>query len=125
MKKGEIYEGKVTEVNFPNKGKVECENGTVTVKNVIPGQNIRFMINKKEAANTKADCWRCLKNHPLSPLRTSALISVSAAVVHISRYLMRTSLQSKKARLKNSLTMSVPIMSFRYYRQSCNNSLQK
>ena len=47
MKKGEIYEGKVTEVNFPNKGKVECENGTVTVKNVIPGQNIRFMINKK------------------------------------------------------------------------------
>ena len=49
MKKGEIYEGKVTEVNFPNKGKVECENGTVTVKNVIPGQNIRFMINKKRS----------------------------------------------------------------------------
>lgn len=112
MKKGEIYEGKVTEVNFPNKGKVECENGTVTVKNVIPGQNIRFMINKKRSGKYEGRLLEVLENHPLSPLRTSALISVSAAVVHISRYLMRTSLQSKKARLKNSLTMSVLIMSF-------------
>ena len=95
MKKGEIYEGKVTEVNFPNKGKVECENGTVTVKNVIPGQNIRFMINKKRSGKYEGRLLEVLEK---SPLRTSALISVSAAVVHISRYLMRTSLQSKKAR---------------------------
>lgn len=65
MKKGEIYEGKVTEVNFPNKGKVECENGTVTVKNVIPGQNIRFMINKKRSGKYEGRLLEVLEKSPL------------------------------------------------------------
>ena len=65
MKKGEIYEGKVTEVNFPNKGKVECENGMVTVKNVIPGQNIRFMINKKRSGKYEGRLLEVLEKSPL------------------------------------------------------------
>ena len=65
MKKGEIYEGKVTEVNFLNKGKVECENGTVTVKNVIPGQNIRFMINKKRSGKYEGRLLEVLEKSPL------------------------------------------------------------
>ena len=48
MKKGQIYEGKVTDVNFPNKGIAECEEGTAIVKNTIPGQRIRFAVNKKK-----------------------------------------------------------------------------
>ena len=52
MKKGEIYSGKVKSIDFPNKGRVlvekdnEVEN--VFVKNVIPGQTVDFMINKKK-----------------------------------------------------------------------------
>lgn len=65
MKKGEIYEGKVTEVSFPNKGKVECENGTVTVKNVIPGQNIRFMINKKRSGRYEGRLLEVVEKSPL------------------------------------------------------------
>ena len=48
MKKGEIYTGKVERVDFPNKGIVICEEGKVIVKNTIPGQTVRFMINKKK-----------------------------------------------------------------------------
>ena len=55
MKKNEIYEGMVTELKFPNKGKVmvEMEEETVMVKNTLPGQKVRFRLaknkkNKKE-----------------------------------------------------------------------------
>ncbi len=47
MKKGQILEGKIEFVDFPNKGTVYTEEGRVTVKNAIPGQTVRFMINKK------------------------------------------------------------------------------
>ena len=47
MKKGEIYEGVVERIDFPNRGRVHVEGETVTVKNAIPGQKIRFQINKK------------------------------------------------------------------------------
>ncbi|MBR5338404.1 MAG: class I SAM-dependent RNA methyltransferase [Lachnospiraceae bacterium] len=47
MKKGEIYEGIVNRIDFPNKGIVTIEGREVTVKNALPGQTVRFVINKK------------------------------------------------------------------------------
>ena len=47
MKKGEIYEGIVEKIDFPNKGKVWVDSTCVIVKNVMPGQKIRFRIHKK------------------------------------------------------------------------------
>ena len=44
MKKGEIYEGVVERIDFPNKGRVHVEGETVTVKNAIPGQKIRCLL---------------------------------------------------------------------------------
>lgn len=55
MKKGEIYEGIIETVEFPNKGKVQVEGKTVVVKNGIPGQKVRFMINKRREHVWKAD----------------------------------------------------------------------
>ena len=48
MKKGQILEGKIREVVFPNKGiaEVENENKPVIVKNSLAGQKVRFSINK-------------------------------------------------------------------------------
>ena len=46
MKKGQIYEGRVLRVEFPNKGIVDLEGKRVIIKNTIPGQKIRFVINK-------------------------------------------------------------------------------
>ncbi len=48
MKKGQIYEGRIETVEFPNKGKIYLldEEKTVIVKNAIPGQKVRFSVNK-------------------------------------------------------------------------------
>ena len=47
MKKGQIIEGVVERVDFPNKGVVPTEEGkTVIVKNAIPGQKVSASINK-------------------------------------------------------------------------------
>lgn len=47
MKKGEIYEAVVEKIEFPNKGILHVEEEKVIVKNAIPGQKVRFVINKK------------------------------------------------------------------------------
>ena len=46
MKKGQIAEGIVEKVIFPNKGIVAAEGEKVVVKNSVPGQKVRFSVNK-------------------------------------------------------------------------------
>lgn len=46
MKKGQEYEGIVERVEFPNKGIVKTEEGQAVIKNVIPGQKVRFRVSK-------------------------------------------------------------------------------
>lgn len=46
MKKGQIIEGTVERMDFPNRGIVACEEGVCTVKNALPGQKVRAAVNK-------------------------------------------------------------------------------
>lgn len=47
MKKGQIMEGRIDHVEFPNKGIAITESGErVIVKNTIPGQKVSFLVNK-------------------------------------------------------------------------------
>lgn len=46
MKKGQIFEGIVEKVDFPNKAVVHVEDKKVVIKNGIPGQKISFSVNK-------------------------------------------------------------------------------
>ena len=47
MKKGQIIEGVIECVDFPNKGIIRTEDGRqVIVKNTIPGQKVSASINK-------------------------------------------------------------------------------
>ena len=48
MKKGSVYEGRVSCVKFPNKGivKVDGEEKEIIVKNAIPGQTVKVSVNK-------------------------------------------------------------------------------
>ena len=47
MKKGQIAEGRIDHVVFPNKGIAITEEGDrVVVKNTIPGQKVSFLVNK-------------------------------------------------------------------------------
>lgn len=65
MKKGEIYEEIIETVEFPNKGKVQVEGKTVVVKNGIPGQKVRFMINKKKGTRLEGRLLEVLDKSPL------------------------------------------------------------
>lgn len=65
MKKGEIYEGIIEKVDFPNKGYVNIDGEKVIVKNGIPGQKVRFMINKKRSGRAEGRLLEVLENSPI------------------------------------------------------------
>lgn len=65
MKKGEVYEGIIEQVDFPNKGRVMVDGQPVIVKNGMPGQRVRFMINKKRGGRVEARLLEVLEPSPL------------------------------------------------------------
>ena len=66
MKKGVEYTGKVVGISFPNKGKVDCkEEGMATVKGVIPGQTVRFVVSKKRSGNAVGRLKEVVEKSPL------------------------------------------------------------
>lgn len=62
MKKGEIYQGIIERVEFPNKGIVQIENKKVIVKNGMPGQHVKFMINKKKGSKVEGRLLEVLEH---------------------------------------------------------------
>ncbi len=66
MKKGQIFEGTIERVDFPNKGIVYIpeEDRYVTVKNGIPGQKVRFVINKFKRGNAEGRLLEVLEKSP-------------------------------------------------------------
>ena len=67
MKKGQILEGVIEKVEFPNKGLVYVaeEDQYVLVKNGIPGQKIRFGINKFKHGRAEGRLLEVLERSPL------------------------------------------------------------
>ncbi len=47
MKKGDLFEGVIEKIDFPNKGILSIEGQRITVKNALPGQKIRGVVTKK------------------------------------------------------------------------------
>ncbi len=65
-KKGQIWEGIVERVTFPNKGIVALEDGKkAIVKNVTPGQKISFMVNKTRKGKVEGRLLEVLEKSPL------------------------------------------------------------
>lgn len=64
MKKGQIYEGTVERVDFPNKGIVVTEEGKCVVKNSIPGQKISFLVNKVRKGKAEGRLLEVLEKSP-------------------------------------------------------------
>lgn len=65
MKKGEIYEGTVERVLFPNKGQIEAEDRTVTVKNALPGQKVQYQVTKIRKGRAEGRILSVLEKAPL------------------------------------------------------------
>jgi 23S rRNA (uracil-5-)-methyltransferase RumA len=69
MKKGQIAEGKVTAVEFPNKGIVMTDEGErVIVKNTIAGQKVSFAVNKARRGKYEARLLEVLEKSPLETI---------------------------------------------------------
>ena len=67
MKKGQVYEGLIEKVEFPNKGivSVDGEENKVIVKNGIPGQKIKFAVNKMRKGKAEGRLLEVLEKSPL------------------------------------------------------------
>lgn len=66
MRKGQIFEGIIERVDFPNKGIVYLpeEERYVTVKNGIPGQKVRFLINKFKKGQAEGRLLEVIEKSP-------------------------------------------------------------
>ncbi len=65
MKKGQIIEGVVERVDFPNKGVIVYEDSKVIVKNTIPGEKVAVMINKKRKGKAEGRVVEKLEPSPM------------------------------------------------------------
>jgi 23S rRNA (uracil-5-)-methyltransferase RumA len=73
MKKKEIFEGIVDKVEFPNRGIVHIDDNKIIVKNVIEGQKIQAVVNKKRKNRLEA---RVLATLEPSPKETESTCNV-------------------------------------------------
>lgn len=64
MKKGQILEGIVERLDFPNKGIVQTEEGICVVKNVLPGQKISLQVQKKRSGKAEGRLLEVLEKAP-------------------------------------------------------------
>ncbi len=68
MKKGQIYEGVIERVDFPNKGILHLPDAgevrTVTVKNGLPGQKVRLQITKIRKGRAEGRILEVLEKAP-------------------------------------------------------------
>ncbi len=66
MKKGQVYDGIVERMEFPNKGIVVLEDGKkVVVKNALPGQRIAFSVNKVRKGRGEGRLLEVLEKSPM------------------------------------------------------------
>ena len=73
MKKGQICEGVIEKVDFPNKGRIHIDNEIVTVKNGIPGQKVRFQINKKRKGKMEGRLLEVVEKSPKEKLEAACI----------------------------------------------------
>ncbi len=73
MKKGDIMEGKVLRTDFPNKGILEADGQTVTVKNALEGQKVRYVLSKKKRGKIEGRLLEVKEKSPLEKEEASCI----------------------------------------------------
>lgn len=65
MKKGQVFEGRIEKVEFPNKGIVVTEEGaSVIVKDGVPGQKVRAVVNKIRKGSAEGRILSVIEKSP-------------------------------------------------------------
>ena len=105
MKKGQVLEGIVERVAFPNKGivSVEGEEQKVIVKNAIEGQKIRFSINKKRKGKAEGRLLEVIEKSPLQTEEECAYFGKCGGCMY-QGVPYKEQLRIKETQVKNLLT---------------------
>ena len=114
MKKGQVYEGIVGKIQFPNKARVivEGEEKQAIVKNAITGQKIRFSINKIKKGNYEGRLLEVLEK---SPLESKEMICPHYGICGGCLYQSipyETQLKIKEQQVQDLLSSVVPSFEF-------------
>lgn len=102
MKKGQVYEGIVERVDFPNKGIVRTGEETAIVKNSLPGQKIQFCVNKVRKGKAEARLLKVLEKSPLETGTPCSHFGVCGGCTYLSLP-YKEQLQVKEEQVKKLL----------------------
>ncbi len=84
MKKGQVYEATVERVDFPNKGIAGVGEDTVIVKNSLPGQKVKFQVNKVRKGKAEGRLLEVLEKSPLETGSPCSHFGVCGGCTYIS-----------------------------------------
>ena len=89
-------------VDFPNRGIVQMEEGAVTVKNSLPGQKIKFRINKVRNGKAEGRLLEVLEKSPLETGHPCSHFGVCGGCLYLSLF-YGEQLRIKEAQVKRLL----------------------
>ena len=84
MKKGQVIEATVERVDFPNKGIVNTGEGTVIVKNSLPGQKIKLSVNKVRKGKAEGRLMEVMEKSPLETGHPCSHFGVCGGCTYLS-----------------------------------------
>lgn len=84
MKKGQVYEAVVERVDFPNKGVAHTGEGTVIVKNSLPGQKIKLGVNKVRSGKAEGRLLDVIEKSPLETGNPCSHFGVCGGCTYLS-----------------------------------------
>jgi 23S rRNA (uracil1939-C5)-methyltransferase len=73
VKKGKEYEGIINRVDFPNKGILLIDDEKVSVKNTLPGQKVRVVVNKARKGKGEGRLLELLEKSPLETVEPKCI----------------------------------------------------
>ena len=84
MKKGQVIEATVERVDFPNKGIVDTGEGTVIVKNSLPGQKIKLSVNKVRKGKAEGRLLEVMEKSPMETGHPCSHFGVCGGCTYLS-----------------------------------------
>lgn len=84
MKKGQIIEGVVQRVDFPNKGIIEAMEGTCIVKNALTGQKVRCSVNKIRKGKAEGRLLEIVEPSPLEQTSPCPHFGICGGCIYLS-----------------------------------------
>ncbi|MBE5959771.1 MAG: 23S rRNA (uracil(1939)-C(5))-methyltransferase RlmD [Lachnospiraceae bacterium] len=108
MKKGQEYIGIVEKVDFPNKGVVLVDGERAIVKNAIPGQKVRFLINKVRKGKCEGRLLEVMEKSPLETIEVPCVHFGECGGCTYQTIPYEEQLKMKSAQVKKMLDDVIP-----------------